>query len=175
MQPPTINGMIRTEDRVVVVERVIDSTAQEIFNVLANPASHAAIDGTGAVRDPVLAAPTRLHLGATFTMRMRTRLPNLALSSLVQVAVALTHRGRLTNVVREFDEPRRIAWRNFGRHTWRYELEPLTPTRTLVRETFDYSTNIAPWLLELARFPSANRRAMQETLDRLAVVVGTSA
>ncbi|WP_219602984.1 SRPBCC family protein [Mycobacteroides sp. LB1] len=163
--------MMQARDRKVVVERVIDANAQRIFDLLADPAGHTVIDGTGAVQDPVLDAPARLYLGAKFTMGMRTRLPNLAPSSLVQVMVALTHHGRLTNVVREFEEPRRIAWRNFGRHIWRYELEPLTDERTLVRETFDYSTNIAPWLLELARFPAVNRRAMEETLDRLADAV----
>lgn len=175
MRMPIIGFMVPTVDRTVAVELVIDSAASRIFDVLANPANHAALDGTDTVRTPMLDAPDRLHPGATFTMRMRTRPPNLTLPSLVQAAVALTHRGRLTNVVTEFDEPHRIAWQNFGRHIWRYELEPLTPTRTLVRETFDYSTNIAPWLLELARFPTVNHRAMQETLDRLAATASMKA
>ncbi|MUM22926.1 dimethyladenosine transferase [Mycobacterium sp. CBMA271] len=163
--------MTQNMDRQVIVERVIDANAQHIFDVLADPASHTAIDGTGALRDPLIDAPGRLYLGAKFTMGMRTRLPDLSPASVVQVLVALTHRGRLTNVVKEFNEGRLISWRNFGRHIWRYELEPLTDERTLVRETFDYSTNIAPWLLELARFPTVNRRAMRETLDRLANAV----
>ncbi len=172
MHTHTINIMMKSQDRKIIVERVIDAGAQQIFDVLADPARHTVLDGTGAVKDPAITAPHRLSLGATFTMGMRTRPPDLAPFSLVQVAVALTHRGRLTNVVKEFEEPRRIAWRNFGRHIWRYELEPLTAERTLVRETFDYSTNIAPWLLEWAGFPAANRRAMRETLSRLAAAAG---
>lgn len=162
--------MKQHRDRRIIVERVIDTDAQRIFDILASPTQHHAIDGSGAVDNPLIDAPERLFLGARFTMRMRTRPPDLTPASLIQVAVAAANRGRLTNIVLEFDEPHRIAWRNFGRHVWRYELNPVAADRTLVRETFDYSTNLAPWMLELARFPETNRVAMGETLDRIADV-----
>jgi hypothetical protein len=85
----------------------------------------------------------------------------------VQVAVAMLVRGRMRNTVVEFDEDRRIAWRNFGHHVWLYELQAADGSRTVVRQTFDYATNLTPWLLEWAGFPAHNRRAMNKTLAAL--------
>ena len=45
---------------------------------------------------------------------------------------------KIHNKVVEFEEDRRIAWRHFGGHRWRYVLEP-TAAGTLVTESFDYS------------------------------------
>jgi hypothetical protein len=84
--------------------------------------------------------------------------------------VAVLVRGWMLNKVVEFDQNRRIAWRNFGHHVWRYELEPVDDSagpRTLVRETFDYGPSIAPWLLEWAGFPRHNATAMSQTLATL--------
>lgn len=162
--------MTPPSERKVTVERIIDADPQRIFDVLADPARHHAIDGSDSVNDPILEAPERLGPGSRFSMRMRTRPREFTRAAFVQVAVAISHRGQLWNKVVEFEEPHRIAWHNFGNHVWRYELEPIAPSRTLVRETFDYSTNIAPWLLEWARFPDTNHAAMQLTLDRLAEV-----
>jgi hypothetical protein len=100
---------------------------------------------------------------------MNRRLRSLTRVHLVQAVVAMLVAGKTRNTVVEFDEPTRIAWCNFGRHIWRYELEPVDgdETRTLVRETFDYAPNPTPWLLEWAGFPSHNAEAMQHTLGRL--------
>jgi uncharacterized protein YndB with AHSA1/START domain len=154
--------------REVTVERVIAAPALRIFDLLADPGQHPTIDGSGAVQEPSPTAPARLFLGATFVMRMRMRPPSHHPADLLQVVVAFMSRGRLTNTVVEFDEGRRIAWRNFGRHVWRWRLQPLDDASTLVRETFDYSTNTFPPLLELVRFPAKNAAAMTATLDRLA-------
>ena len=112
-------------------------------------------------------APAWLFPGATFVMRMRKRAPSRHPADLLQVVVAIINRGLITNTVVEFEEGRRIAWRNFGRHVWRWQLQPLDDASTLVRETFDYSTNTFPPLLELVRFPAKNAEAMTATLDRL--------
>jgi hypothetical protein len=53
----------------------------------------------------------------------------------------------MRNTVVEFVENRQIAWQNFGRRIWRYELQPLSVgdngqvDRTLVRESFDYAND----------------------------------
>lgn len=164
--------MKNRRERAVVVERVIAAPAGAIFDVLADPNKHRLIDGADAVRQPSTSSVPRLTAGATFVMRMRLRPERLDPAQLLQVLVALASRGRLTNRVVEFEDGRRIAWRNFGRHVWRYELEPAAqPGATVVRETFDYSTNTFPLLLELVRFPERNRESMQATLARLAALV----
>ncbi|MEU6582362.1 SRPBCC family protein [Nocardia sp. NPDC046763] len=162
-----------TQHRRVVVERLIDAAPEPIFDILADPRRHHEIDGSGAVGRPDATAPERLHLGAKFTTRMRFIPTDLAPSTFLQISIAAVHLGKLTNTVLEFEEPHRIAWCNFGRHVWRYELhpDPVAPTRTLVRETFDYSTNLLPELIELVGFPDRNRESMQASLARIAALV----
>ena len=135
--------------KLVSVSRVVRATPQKIFDILAVPARHRDIDGSNSVRDP-LNAPERLFLDAKFSMSMRIVAPY-----------------RITNVVVEFDEPRRIAWRHFGGHVWRYILEPVEGG-TLVTEQFDYATNKAPLLLALMRAIPNNERSIRRTLDNLA-------
>jgi uncharacterized protein YndB with AHSA1/START domain len=48
---------------VVSVERVIAVDRQRIFDVLADPARHPVIDGSGTVRDVQSGGPERLSLG----------------------------------------------------------------------------------------------------------------
>jgi uncharacterized protein YndB with AHSA1/START domain len=160
------------KNRAVTVERIIDAPRQRIFEVLADPRRHRVFDGSGAVHDPRPTAPPRLSLGATFVMRMRVRPPSAHPADLVQVAVAIMNRGRLTNTVVEFEDGAQIAWQNFGRHVWRWRLQSIGDGTTLVCETFDYSTNIFPPLLELVGFPAKNAAAMAASLDRLATLVG---
>jgi uncharacterized protein YndB with AHSA1/START domain len=140
-------------ERQVSVERVIEAPPGRIFDVLADPAQHPVIDGSGSVRAPRGRAPDRLSLGDRFGMSMRIGLPYL-----------------VTNRVVELEEARRIAWRHAGGQTWRYELEP-AGAGTLVRETFDWSTARVPLLLEVLRAPARNRTAMEATLERLERVV----
>ena len=133
----------------VVVERVIPAEAQAIFDLLADPAMHPVIDGSGTVRKPREGNPVRLDLGSTFGMDMRMGAPY-----------------KITNTVVEFEEGRRIAWRHFGKHVWMYDLEPVDGG-TKVTETFDYSTARSPLWVKLAGFPRRNRKGMEKTLLRL--------
>ncbi|UFS96864.1 SRPBCC family protein [Nocardia huaxiensis] len=164
------------QQRRVVVERTVDASPETIFDLLADPHRHHEFDGSDTVRPAEVTAPARLFLGAEFTTHMRVVPTDLAPSTFLQIAIAAVHFGKLTNTVLEFEESRRIAWRNFGRHIWRYELvpDPEIPNRTLVRETFDYSTNLLPELIELVGFPARNRESMRDTLDRLAALVTTT-
>jgi hypothetical protein len=124
-----------------------------VFDVLCDPTQHSLFDGSESVRGRV-SGPPRLYLGASFAMRMRIGLPYV-----------------VKNRVVEYDEDRRIAWRHFGRHIWRYELAAVSPTSTRVVETFDYASAPAAKAYELAGIPSRNRRAMEATLQRLKVLV----
>jgi uncharacterized protein YndB with AHSA1/START domain len=164
--------------RRVSVERTIAAPAATVFAALIDPSTQALIDGSDALLRVDAATPTPgLQAGSVFVTPMSRRLRKLSRVDVVQVTVAMLVRGRMHNRVVEFDENRRIAWRNFGRHVWRYELEPTDDTngpRTLVRETFDYATNLTPWLLEWAGFPTHNRRAMNQTLARLDELLTTN-
>jgi uncharacterized protein YndB with AHSA1/START domain len=146
---------------VVSVERVIAAPAQQIFEVLADPARHSEIDGSGSVKDPHPGTPARLSLGATFGMSMKRGISY-----------------SMMNTVTEFDEPRRIAWspkpvsgrgaRMVGR-IWRYELEPVDGG-TRVRETWDISKEGLRFVLHYVA-AGRTRRDMQKSLDRLASIV----
>jgi hypothetical protein len=122
-----------------------------VFAILADPRQHARIDGSGSVKE-MLRGPERLTKGATFGMDMKL--------------FGLPYKIR--NTVVEFEEGRRIAWRHFGGHRWRYVLEP-TAGGTKVTESFDYSRyGLVPRLVvELAGFPQRNREGIAHTLVKL--------
>jgi uncharacterized protein YndB with AHSA1/START domain len=142
--------------RTVTVERVMAAPAQAVFDVLADPAMHPVIDGSGTVRAALDGNPARLQLGSRFGMAMR-----------------ILRSYRMSNEVVEFDEGRRIAWSHIGGARWRYELEPVAGG-TRVRESFDYSRTTVPLLplfFRLAGFLKRNRAGMEKTLERLAGLV----
>jgi len=145
-----------------VVSSSIDvaAPADVVFGILADPRQHARIDGSGSVRDTV-SGPERLERGATFGVDMK----------LGGVPY------RISNRVVEFEEGCRIAWRHFGGHRWRYELEPVAGGGTRVTESFDYSMYAAPQrlLVEALGFPSRNRRGIEQTLRTLKSVAEADA
>jgi uncharacterized protein YndB with AHSA1/START domain len=138
---------------VVSVSRVIAAAPAAIFDLLADPAQHARFDGSGSVRQARPDAPGRLTLGAQFGMDMKIGVPY-----------------RMTNTVVEFENDRRIAWRHFGGHVWRYELEPVSGG-TRVTESFDMTTAKSPFMLKLLRAPQRNRTSIERTLERLEQLV----
>lgn len=141
---------------VETVERIIAAPPEQIFALLADPAKHREIDGSGTVRGAT-AAPGRLTLGSTFGMKMR-----LGVSYSMQ------------NTVIEFEENRRIAWQTrptlplvdkmVGGRIWRYELEPVDGG-TRVRETWDISEEIVKAFVRPAA--GTTRKSMQATLERI--------
>ncbi|MGI9000647.1 MAG: SRPBCC family protein [Pseudonocardia sp.] len=135
---------------------VVDVPPEAVFDLLADPRRHAAFDGSGTVRD-TFSGPRRLGPGARFGVRMHWGIPY-----------------QVHNTVVEFDEGRRIGWRHFGRHIWRYELEPVNGA-TRVTETFDYANAIAPRVLELTKAPERNLTSIRATLDRLVGIFGAPA
>lgn len=137
-------------DRQVSRNVEVAAAPEVVFAILADPRQHPHIDGSGTVRATVR-GPERLALGSRFGMRMRAGLPY-----------------RVSNRVVEYEEDRRIAWRHFAPHVWRYELEPLPDGGTRVIETFDYTgTGAIGRLQELVGFPARNARGIEATLPRL--------
>ncbi len=123
-----------------------------VFAIVADPRAHPRIDGSGSVQQ-VIDGPDRLTKGAVFGASMRM--------------FGLPYRIR--NRVVEFEQDRLIAWRHFGAHRWRYELEPDASGGTVVTETFDYSRygRVGAAGLRLAGFPERNRAGITATLVRL--------
>ncbi len=131
------------------VQRIIAADQQQLFDIIADPAMHPVIDGSGSVRSARPGNPSRLSQGATFSMHMQLGAPY-----------------HIRNTVVEFDEGRRIAWRHFYGHIWRYVLEPVDGG-TLVTEQWDPAKAKNRLVLRLGGFPERNRRSMRRTLARL--------
>ncbi|MGK3203850.1 SRPBCC family protein [Amycolatopsis sp. MEPSY49] len=129
---------------------IVAAPPEKIFGLLADPAQHPLIDGSGTVRAAQSGGPDRLTLGAKFGMDMK---------------IGASY--KILNTVVEFEEGRLIAWRHFNGHRWRWRLEPLDDGRTQVTETFDWSTAKFPLAISLSPFPRKNAEGIEKTLARL--------
>ncbi len=147
----------------VSVERVIGSAGREIFALLADAGRHSSFDGSGTVNHST-ADSIPLELGTKFSMPMRGRPETLF--------VPYT----MTNKVIEFEPDRRIAWQPtafgglVGGRIWRYELEP-AEGGTLVRETWDVSTDRQRPMLKMGSMPRHAEDGMRATLERIAALL----
>ncbi|MCH1864916.1 SRPBCC family protein [Nocardioides sp. CFH 31398] len=138
-------------------ERIVSETASiaappaTVFAILADPHQHERIDGSGSVKGNVK-GPRVLSKGAKFGVDMKM--------------FGLPYKIR--NVVVEYEQDRRIAWRHFGAHRWRYEITP-TDGGCEVTETWDASRYPTPiWLgLKAAGFPARNKQGIAGTLVKL--------
>ncbi|MFE3547150.1 SRPBCC family protein [Streptomyces kronopolitis] len=137
-----------------------------VFAVLADPTNHAAIDGTGWVREAADRAPLS-EVGQVFRMDMYHR----------------NHPDgdyRVANQVHVVDPPRAIGWRTgtetddghlqFGGWTWRYDLAPLGPSETEVTLTYDWSA-VPESVREYIQFPPFGPEHLHNSLRHLAGLV----
>ena len=149
------------EGNSISVERVINAPADQIFALIADAGKHSSFDGSGTVdHSTELSQP--LTLGSKFGMSMRGRPESLFLPY------------RTTNTVIEFETDRRIAWKTtmgplglIGGRIWRYELEPVDGG-TLVRETWDVSSDRQRPMLKMGSMPRQAEDGMRATLERIA-------
>ena len=138
--------------RVVSASREIAASADQIFELIADPSQQPRWDGN----DNLSEAPAGQRVGAVgdvFTM-------------------ALTGGQVRENHVVEFDEGQRIAWQpaELGQdppgHLWRWELDPINASSTRVTHTYDWTR-----LTDEGRFARAQATTvdrLQDSLDRLA-------
>jgi hypothetical protein len=131
----------------------VRAPASALFALVADPRRHAELDGSGTVRNGAVSGPDRLSMGAKFTVGMK----------MYGVPYAIT------STVTGFEPDRMIEWRHPFGHRWRWELAGTEHGVTEVTETFDYSTSVAPTLLELFRWPAVNSSGITKTLQALAV------
>jgi uncharacterized protein YndB with AHSA1/START domain len=157
---PGMTDLTADQPDLASVERFIPAPPEVIFDLLADPARHAEIDGSGTVRTATEGSQ-RLELGAKFGMNMKAGLGY-----------------SMENTVVEFDDNRRIAWQprptvSFMRHfvggrIWRYELEP-AEGGTVVRESWDISHEVFKRAVRPLRSKTVD--AMTKTLERIERVV----
>jgi uncharacterized protein YndB with AHSA1/START domain len=160
-----LNGRVQ-----VSVSRSIAAPAAKIFQVLADPANHRALDGSGMLRvTPGQPVPSRV--GDTFTMAMY--LPELGNYLMLNRIIA-------------FEQDRRIAWeptpgdavasRNAELpvgtsqgYNWGFHLQTDGDT-TIVTELFD-CTEAAQSIRAAVGDGQSWVPAMHQTLERLAAIV----
>jgi GNAT superfamily N-acetyltransferase/uncharacterized protein YndB with AHSA1/START domain len=140
--------------RIASASREIAAGAGRIFDLIADPAQQPRWDGNDNLAQALHGQRVRA-VGDVFTM-------------------TLTRGSVRENHVVEFDEGRCIAWRpaEAGHeppgHLWRWELEPIGPSRTRVTHTYDWTQ-----LNDVKRFPRARATTpdrLQGSLARLAAV-----
>ena len=154
----------------VSATRVIEAPAEVIFEALADPARHAAIDGTGWVRETLDGEPLSAA-GQIFRMAMYH--PNANPDH-------PDGHYEVANRVQVFDPPGAISWEpgadtgdgtlNFGGWTWRYDLTPAGPSNTAVRLTYDWSA-VPESLRERIGFPPFPPEHLDNSLAHLAELV----
>ena len=147
---------------------IVDAPAEVIFGVLADPASHAAIDGTGWVRESLESLPLT---GAGQVFRMQMHHDNHPDGDY-----------QMANRVQVFDPPRTISWEPgydagdgslaIGGWIWRYDLAPAGPGRTRVTLTYDWSA-VPESIREHIGFPPFPPDHLANSLAHLARVVTT--
>jgi hypothetical protein len=142
-------------------QRFIAAGPEAIFEVLATPALHSIIDGSDTVKAAQPRGPERLSAGARFGMEMNVMVDY-----------------KILNTVCEFEEGKRIAWRHFFGHVWRYVLEPSTSAAgtpgTLVTEQWDARVVRGKSFLRLAGYLRRHPANLEATLAKLEQYVAGS-
>jgi hypothetical protein len=138
--------------------------ATTVFAVLADPAAHAAIDGTGWVQAPVDRAPLT-EAGQVFRMGMyHSGHPNRDYETANKIVV--------------FEAPHAIGWLTgyqkddgeleLGGWIWRYDLVPLSASETEVTLSYDWS-GVPQFIRERGiQFPPFGPEHLANSLHHLA-------
>ena len=146
----------------VRLSKTFQATADELFDVLAQPDRHAELDGSDMVVSA--AGNTRLsEVGQKFTMNMHW-----------------DHLGgdyRTDNYVNELIPHRRLGWLTADAGAepagwaWLWEFEPNPQGGTEVTLTYDWSQVTDPEVLARVEFPVVSRAQLEESMDNLAAAV----
>jgi len=151
----------------MIATAIVDAAPAVVFGVLADPASHAAIDGTGWVREALdtamLTTPGQMFRIAMYHDNHPAKHYEMA------------------NRVEILDSPRTIAWQpgqadaesgqiGFGGWIWRYDLEAVGPDRTKVTLTYDWSGATAE-VRQFIQFPPFGQDHLDNSLRHLGELV----
>jgi uncharacterized protein YndB with AHSA1/START domain len=151
-----------SDQKSITVQRSIDASTRDIFDVLSNPERHAELDGSGfVVSDDRSDRIT--GTGQVFRMNMSGE-----------------HMGgdyQTDNTVTGYDANHLLAWRTAPAGNeppgweWLWELEADGSDATNVRLTYDWSRVDDPEILRQVRFPLVTEDALEASLDHLASAV----
>lgn len=151
---PTVTA-VESGARQISRRVTVAAPAADLFALVADPARHGELDGSGSVGDAVTSAAGPLRLGAKFSVRMH------------QYGVPY----KITSTVTRYEAGRVLEWRHPAGHKWRYELVESAPVagrpQTVVTETFDYTEAKAPKVLELLGMTKRNATGIEATLAKL--------
>lgn len=146
----------------ITVSRVIDASAQDLFDVLSNPARHTELDGSGFVRsdeksDRITAT------GQVFRMNMSG-----------------PHMGgdyQTDNTVTGYDKNHLLAWATAPADTdppgweWVWELTAQGSEATEARLTYSWGDVTDRDLLATLHFPLVSQAQLEDSLGNLASAV----
>src|SRR4051794_28995202 len=144
----------------------IDAPPETVFEVLADPTTHAAIDGTGWVQEAVDTDPLT-RSGQVFRMAMYHD----------------NHPAKnyeMSNEVTVLESPTAIAWRpgrpsadsgdlEFGGWVWRYDLTSTDRGQTDVTLTYDWSA-VPDVVRAQIPFPPFGQAHLASSLEHLATI-----
>nr|WP_300048188.1 SRPBCC family protein [uncultured Nocardioides sp.] len=146
----------------ITVERTIQASSADVFDVLSNPERHVELDGSGFVISDE--KTNRIQgTGDVFTMNMTG-----------------DHMGgdyQTDNHVTGFSQNHLLAWQTApaGQEPpgwqWVWELEAEGSDATLVRLTYDWSSVTDEELLKKISFPLVTEAQLQDSLDHLGQAV----
>jgi hypothetical protein len=150
----------------VSVSRQIGAPAEKLFAILARPASHPLIDGSGMLREAASDA-VLTGVGDVFDMRMH----NDEMGDY-----------EMSNYVVQYEVDRRIGWEpvlkaiakeeyqadigDRAEHLWAFDLAPVDAGCTVVTEIFDCSRS-PEWLRKVLKGGERWRDSMTLTLEKL--------
>ncbi|MEO3758736.1 polyketide cyclase [Mycobacterium sp. B14F4] len=153
-----------TEERLRATANV-NAPIETVFDVLADPSTHQAIDGTGWVRESLDGKPLT-EQGQIFRMAMYHSNPNYPVKDY-----------EMANRVEVLDRPHAIGWQpgqgpdddhlEFGGWWWRYDLTSLGPNSTAVTLSYDWSA-VPAQLREAIQFPPFDPSHLDNSLKNLA-------
>lgn len=150
-------------DETLIASRTIDAPVDSVFALLADPSTHAAIDGTGWVRE----SKDGEHLAAAGQV----------------FRVAMYHSNHpdghyeMANRVEVFDPPHALSWQpgqaspetgelSFGGWFWRYDLAASGPAATAVTLSYDWSA-VPAYIRDLIGFPPFPVAHLENSLAHL--------
>ncbi|UFU04365.1 ATPase [Ruania suaedae] len=151
----------------------VTASAHRVFAVLADPTTHAAIDGRSRATDG--------------TGRVVEAVDQARLTKVGQIfRMGMNHPDhpegdyRTFNKVHVLDPPRAIGWLTghapagdgqleFGGWFWRYDLVPVSPSQTEVTLTYDW-TAVPQSVHDYLRFPPIGPERLADSLHHLATL-----
>lgn len=150
-------------DETMSITQTIDAPVETVFDVLTDPSTHQAIDGTGWVRES-LDGERLTEIGQIFRM-------------------AMYHSNfggmhyEVANRVEVLQPPHAIAWLpgqgdndddlEFGGWIWRYDLKSIGDDRTQVTLTYDWSA-VPESVRANISFPPFDQQHLDNSLEHLA-------